>query len=232
MATTTTSPARCVLVALAGTTALLGLVALLWPDLSRSWDALGAGRLSAAPFTDLLEWWCAWCALTAAAWLWGGTVLLAASVARGHRWGTRPVPAVLPAPLRRLVLLACGVALTGGLAAPALAASGDHPGHRSTPAALLDGLPLPDRPTGHGPEPHVAARPAVAALPAPAHRLADVVVRPGDTLWSLARDALPGPTGERAVAQRCRRIYALNRRVVGPDPDLIRPGEHLRLPHP
>jgi nucleoid-associated protein YgaU len=33
-----------------------------------------------------------------------------------------------------------------------------------------------------------------------------------------------------AIDRRWREIYAANRAVVGPDPDLIRPGERLRLP--
>jgi nucleoid-associated protein YgaU len=72
-------------------------------------------------------------------------------------------------------------------------------------ATDLDGLPLPDRPTGH-----------------PARVTSTVVVAPGDTLSGLAREA--GTTWPR--------LYAANRAAVGDDPDLIHPGLRLRLPHP
>ena len=52
---------------------------------------------------------------------------------------------------------------------------------------------------------------------------AAVEVQPGDTLWEIA-DARYGE------ATRWPRIYASNRRVIGDDPDLIRPGQVLRLP--
>lgn len=55
----------------------------------------------------------------------------------------------------------------------------------------------------------------------PAHRTpAYYVVQSGDTLSGIgARLGVPWPT-----------IYADNRAVIGPDPDLIRPGERLVLP--
>lgn len=226
---------RCLAVAAAATAGLASLVTALRPELAAGREALLTGRLAATPFTDLLEWWCATCALAAGVWLWCGTVALVASLGRpGARRPGRALPVALPRVVRRAVLLACGAAACAGLAAPAQAATGHHtePDAAAT-APLLDGLPLPDRPTGRGPRhPSVAARPAPAALPAPAHRVASVVVRPGDTLWSVAQHALPGPSGDAAVAHRWQRVYALNRGVVGPDPDLIRPGQRLRLPPP
>ncbi len=126
--------------------------------------------------------------------------------------------------VRRAVLAACGVALAGGLAAPALATPGQvHRDHlRPATAALVNGLPLPDRATGS------AAPPAPAPAPAaPAH---SVVVRRGDTLWALARRDLAPGADTAAVAGRWHAIYALNRAVVGADPDVIHPGQQLRLP--
>ncbi len=70
-----------------------------------------------------------------------------------------------------------------------------------------------------------AARPAaparVTAAPRPA---ATWTVRPGDTLSAIAA-ALAVPGGWPA-------LYAANRRAVGPDPALIRPGTVLALPGP
>ena len=52
------------------------------------------------------------------------------------------------------------------------------------------------------------------------------VVRPGDSLSSIAL-AHPG-TG--SLDERWRAIWWANRDVVGDDPDLILPGQALRLP--
>ncbi len=56
-----------------------------------------------------------------------------------------------------------------------------------------------------------------------------LVVRPGDTLWALAEQDLPAPATDRQVSARWRAVYRRNRGVIGPDPDLIRPGQVLKL---
>lgn len=57
-----------------------------------------------------------------------------------------------------------------------------------------------------------------------------VVVRRGDTLWDLAARHLgPGATSA-DVAQEWPRWYTANLGVIGPDPDLILPGQQLRVP--
>lgn len=48
-------------------------------------------------------------------------------------------------------------------------------------------------------------------------------VRPGDNLWAIAKKVL----GDGA---KWRDIYALNKSVIGADPNKIRPGQVLRLP--
>jgi nucleoid-associated protein YgaU len=58
-------------------------------------------------------------------------------------------------------------------------------------------------------------------------------VRPGDSLWAIASHALlhEGTAAtDAAVAAEWPRWYAANRHVVGPDPDLIRPGQVLQPP--
>lgn len=69
----------------------------------------------------------------------------------------------------------------------------------------LDGLALPDRTFGG----------------VPTHEIA-----PGETLWSIAVERLPA----RPVTEAWPRIYRLNQRRIGPDPDLVHPGTTLRLP--
>ena len=205
---------RCFAVWLGATAVLGALACLLLPDLAAAHQALAPAGLAGQPFERLLEWLCAGVAAVGAAWLWLVTTLVTLEAARGG--ATRPVRGV-PAPLRRLVLAACGVALTGGLATPALATPGelheDHAG--AVHASLVQGLPLPDRAIGALPGGGRMSRPG------PAPSVPVVVVRVGDTLWDLAGES-----------PAWHRIYELNRDVIGPDPDLIRPGQRLRLTRP
>ena len=85
--------------------------------------------------------------------------------------------------------------------------------------------PAPVRPSAGT----VPARPAPARAGAPA-----VVVRAGDSLWSLAEASLRSagtarPTDQQ-VAQAWPRWWAANRSAVGDDPDLLLPGTVLRPP--
>ena len=148
--------------------------------------------------------------LLAVAWGWLQGLAAVVEAWRGSA-GTPRSGAV-----RRLVLAACGVAAVGLLVAPAADAA---PGHRDPD--VLTGLPLPER--------------AVGRAHAPAHDTEDTedtaVVRRGDTLWSLAAAELGPGASAAAVTDRWRQVYQRNRAVVGADPDLIRPGQLLRLPH-
>ena len=151
--------------------------------------------------------------LGCAVWMWAATTAVVVEVLR-RRVATSPCQHVVPAGVRRVVLAACGVALAGGLAQPSYAGGpqAHHPHVHHRPSAL-SGLPLPDR--------------AVVAPPA-ARRT--VRVRPGDTLWSLAARDLPPGSPDALVAARWHAIYAANRALIGPDPDVITPGQRLRLP--
>lgn len=92
----------------------------------------------------------------------------------------------------------------------------------------VDGLPLPDRPTAGRP---AAASLQPAAVPPRAHAPAHhVVVRRGDTLWSIARRSLPADATPAEVAAACDRWHAANRAVIGDDPDLIFPHQRLTPP--
>ncbi|GAA3514089.1 hypothetical protein GCM10022234_06160 [Aeromicrobium panaciterrae] len=114
---------------------------------------------------------------------------------------------VAPRMLRRALF----VGAVGSLAvAPAQA---DRGSSTTTPAALhsLDGLRLPDRPV---------TSPSIHT----------VVVRPGDTLWAIAARSLPPGASNAEIAHACDRWYAANRAVIGDDPDLIHPSQHLTPP--
>jgi LysM repeat protein len=54
------------------------------------------------------------------------------------------------------------------------------------------------------------------------------VVHPGDSLWSIARHALPPDVTDAVVAAAVADLYVANRATLGPDPDLLRPGQRLR----
>ncbi|GAB2444623.1 hypothetical protein GCM10027062_25800 [Nocardioides hungaricus] len=159
-----------------------------------------------ARFDELLARACAVAGTLAAGWLW----VVATAVAVEARRGRTRVP--VPAAVRRLLLVACGAALVAGLASPAGAApGGDAPQTAvAVVADALAGLPLPDR--AHG-----------RAAPRAAPRAERVTVQAGDTLWGLAEEHL-------GSGDRWPEIYALNRAVVGGDPDLIQPAQRLRLP--
>jgi nucleoid-associated protein YgaU len=214
---------RCGTVLALASAAAAGLVAWLLP----------AARPSGGGFDDRLTGACATVAVVAAGWLW---LAVASVVVEAARTGVpRPTAGrrrLAPAALRRAVLVACGAATVAGLALPAAeAATAEHRGAPGTPGA---------RPT-----PALTVASVVAgALRDDRHRrpgmvVTVVTVQPGDCLWRIAaRDlahqraspAGPAPVDDAAIDRRWREIYAANRAVVGPDPDLIRPAERLRLP--
>lgn len=131
-----------------------------------------------------------------------GTGCLAAAARRTAR-------ALRPGLARRLTAAALGLgAPAASLLPPASAAS--------TP--WTD--PAPDRP---------ATALGVASL-AGAPQPTAYLVRPGDTLWDIARRHLPAGASAAQVARAWPRWYAANRRVIGPDPSLIVPGQRLLVP--
>jgi len=212
--------------------------------------ALAAGLLApdggpAAP-QELLSRALVVAALGVLLWLWLAlcATALALVPARVGALGRRVADRVAPRLLRRLVTAALGTALVGGaVLAPAVAAPGvalsrsapvaDGPSPAPTtpgPALSVATAPepgwVPTRPE-HRPQPDVAALAPARRNPGPDDR---VVVRRGDTLWDLARRHLGPGASAAEVAASWPRWYAVNRDVIGPDPDVIRPGQRLRVP--
>jgi nucleoid-associated protein YgaU len=198
------------------TTMLTTVLLLARPALAR----LCAARrsLDALPLDRVVVDLAACLLLVCAAWAW-----LAVSTTVVEAWrGVVPDhrPWHLPAVARRGVLAACGLAVASGVAVPASADDGAAPRHRHD-GALVTGLPLPDR--------------AVAPPPAPRPRSRrTVIVRTGDSLWSIAHRDLTPHAAAPAIVRRWHAIYATNRSLIGPDPDVIEPGQRLDLPphHP
>lgn len=140
-----------------------------------------------------------------AGWLSASACLTAASHLPGAlgRVSARVAHRVTPAFVARV--LAATLGLTVATAGAAAASSGHGGG---PPVPLLD-------------------RPVTSSAP-PASD--GVVVAPGDSLWGIAERALGPDPSAASIAASWPRWYDANRAVLGPDPDLIHPGQHLAPP--
>jgi LysM domain len=158
-----------------------------------------------------------------AAWLCLATLLTTATlVLRCSTRGTTALATwVTPALLRRLLTVACGAAvLTAPATAPAVETT---TGTSAAPPCR----PLCGPPSGHLPAP---LRPAPHPRPHPPQVAPALVVRPGDSLWAIATEYLPGRPSDAHTATAWPLWFRLNRARLGPDPDLIHPGTRLRVP--
>jgi hypothetical protein len=173
----------------------------------------------------------------------------------------RAVDRSCPATVGRLVAGALGLAVTVGVAGPAPAEPMPaHPGPDGTdrthatqaPTASigpdrLNGLALPDRIAGalgtaHGPatSPRPSPRPSPATDSAshtdstvpPRPAGSDVVVRPGQSLWTIAARLLPTAATDADITRAWHQLHRANQSAIGADPDLILPGTRLVVPRP
>ena len=128
---------------------------------------------------------------------------------------------VTPSFLRRALFLGAAGAFALG---PAVAVSdigrGAEAPARSVTSQNLDGLRLPDRPLGAG----------AAASSLPAARPREVQVNRGDTLWSIASHHLGPGASTAEINVAVKNWYGANRARIGPEPDLIFPGQQLTPP--
>jgi LysM repeat protein len=164
------------------------------------------------------------------AWAWGALGLLLTAA------GTLPgalgllarglLRLVLPAGGRRAAALVLGAGI--GLTSPVLAGTALAAGSTPSPvSATSDSTPVP--------VPDWPAVPATATpvpgLPGPAPAGTHVVAR-GDCLWRIAEAALPvaGSPTDAEVARSVRAWWSANAGVIGPDPDLLQPGQVLHPP--
>jgi hypothetical protein len=220
--------------AMAAVAVALTALAPAFPDMTaalchpqRTVDRAGPETVVLA-LTGLLAWLC---------WAWGalGLALTAASALPGllgHLAGTA-LAVVLPAGARHsaALLLGLGLGVTGPLAAaavpvlPAASAAGPE-GNASVPPDWPSPTRGPDQPVPDWPDGLPDSLPASAPD-------AHVVVR-GDCLWSIAGTRLTAQlrrtpsAGE--VATAVEAWWATNVAVIGPDPDLLLPGQVLRPP--
>ncbi|MQA35924.1 hypothetical protein [Modestobacter roseus] len=187
--------------------------------------------------------------VTAAAWLcwaWGavGLLLTALSTAPGAagRAAGRLLGLLLPAGARRAAALAVGLSLV--TAGPTLAWPAAPPTVVATVSAGTDlGSPVsvdwPTAPDADWPGSPGASSPRSGDVPdgsAPDHRLpAQHVVLRGDCLWDiaaawLARTSPGAPVTDAATATAVAAWWQANADVIGPDPDLLLPGQVLQAP--
>lgn len=83
---------------------------------------------------------------------------------------------------------------------------------------------------GHGTQPRAASRDSVRNAPSTEAHDADriYIVRVGDTLWDIAKDHVPDAR-DANLTEAWKAIWRANRAVIGDDPGLIHPGQHLDL---
>jgi hypothetical protein len=220
-----TSPHRVCLRALAlgllATAALLGLVLTLLPTLDLDLDQ---------PYPVFLPQCCAVVLLGCAGWMWLLTALvLGEAVSTAVRTGDAPVTSLprrrrgVPTAYRRLLVGACGLALSAGGVAPALATPG--PVHVAPHPAFTARAHLGSTTTGAA-SPHQDADAPVPAAAASEQ----ILVRPGDSLWRIAAQRLPREADDATITHTWRRLYTANRDVIGDDPDRLEPGQLLNRP--
>lgn len=214
--------------AVLGAEALLGL-AMQWATapLFHHTDVLRTGQLSVPSGWTLAQLVVA--AATVAAWvafafLTISTLLTVALVPLQRVWAPLSSLDRLLGPgwWRRAVVGACGLTMAAPIAAPAAMHVAEPrngcvvacvAGER--PPSVLAGLGFPDLPDLARREP-----------PRPRTR----IVRPGDSLWRIARAELARTAPDSAICREVDALYAANRAVIGPDPNLIFPGTTLTQP--
>ena len=161
----------------------------------------------------------------------------------------RVARALSPLVVRRAVTLALGLGLGSGAAGAAHAhpptppvsatvsvtpSAAEPAGPSVDPGWTFHG-PTPPGPSGPGwtPEPPTV-RPQPDLAPLGARRAGgtpdELVVHRGDTLWDIAARHLGPGASDVEVAQAWPQWFAANRHVIGDDPDLLLPGQVLRVP--
>ncbi|HET7760780.1 MAG TPA: LysM peptidoglycan-binding domain-containing protein, partial [Phycicoccus sp.] len=227
----------------AGAAATALWLAAVAVDCARAW-ASGVPLSAAAALTGVA----ACVAAAGLAWLVLGAVLevLARLPGAVGRAAAALSAAVSPRVVRRGAAVLLGVGMGAGASVgPAAAVPDRAPVVASLGVLSATATPQPPDPAwaplpdpGWVPEaPRVRPQPDVAAVSTLGRRTAaaesaEVVVRRGDSLWTIAARHLGPGAADGEVAVEWPRWYAANRAVIGEDPDLLLPGQVLRVPGP
>ena len=142
--------------------------------------------------------------------------------------GFRPISVVAVSATPTPTVSGVGPSSSTGSTGPGSSPGPPAPSDPSPPVATVSGVTTtpsttsaPTTTTGLGP---------LGSAPRTGPESVQVVVRRGDSLWSIAARQL-GPGADAAqIAAAWPRWYAANRTVIGPDPDHIRPGQVLVPP--
>ena len=172
-----------------------------------------------------------------AVWAWGalGLALTAASALPGHARAARrasPCTSSLPAGARRSAALAArlglgvvGIAPLAGAALPLLRRRGAPQPPTACPTGRRpprrsDDAPVPDWPAG------------ASAAPAPGSASSSAATVSGTSPRTRCVAQLGRPPDDGEVATAVHAWWVANADVIGPDPDLLLPGQVLRQPGP
>jgi nucleoid-associated protein YgaU len=218
--------------------AALSVLAALWPDpraiarglaAPHAWIASSGADAAAAAVAGAALW-------CVAAWLTVGLCagLLAALPGAVGRAAAIVTRALLPAAIRRVLAGVTGLTVLVTPAAAGARGVLPSPGWPSSAAPPAASQHAPSDPTRGAllPAPSwpVSAALPEARRPPPLLGAATTVrVRPGDALWRIAARRLATGSPAASIAAACHRLYADNRTVIGSDPDLIHPGQLLRI---
>ncbi|MGL4178604.1 MAG: LysM peptidoglycan-binding domain-containing protein [Dermatophilaceae bacterium] len=241
-------------VALSG--GLLAVVALASGVLGPVLRQFGAGIPQST--SDVLAAVAAGMVLVLSGWLALGVLLEALARVPGAvgRGAARASRALSPVIVRRVAGVVLGVSVTAALTPSAAVADTHHRGGGAvvlvrddlpSPAWTADAAPPVSPPTSAvattpdprwvAPPPVVRPHPDVSVLssgrratPQSEPQSSDVVVRRGDTLWTIAARHLGTAPLDSDIARAWPAWHAANRDVIGPDPDVLLPGQVLRAP--
>ncbi len=133
--------------------------------------------------------------------------------------------------------------MRAALIAGLIAGAGSTAHAKESPLDALNGLALPERPVATqvselapkstpNPSPHPSPNPS----PRTQHHNTSVnqrdvhIVVAGDNLWNIAASRLPHDASAQRIAHAVAAWHESNRDVIGTNPDLIKPGQHLKEP--
>ncbi|MGB6582573.1 MAG: LysM domain-containing protein [Streptosporangiaceae bacterium] len=159
-------------------------------------------------------------------------ILMIILVAVGVKGSVRPAPANT-----RIASSTTEVTLASTLSVAAAFVTGRRPAARYVvqPGDTLSGIAARFAVRGGWPALYAANRPLIGSDPDVVHP-GVVLVLPGQTApvryRVVAGDMLSGIASALAVRGGWPALYAANRRVIGPDPNVIRPGSVLTVPRP
>jgi resuscitation-promoting factor RpfA len=183
--------------------------------------------------------------------LWVGLGLLITVLATRAGWvghlGTRLAKRTLPAMMRRglagalglsLVLAPVGAGATGsasttgtsGRAAASATAAFAGPDVAWPNSALPPAQSHP--PMSSVPWPQTPSPVSAPASPRETAAGDDVIVAAGDCLWVIAARRLQAPATDPQIAAAWPAWFEVNGDVIGADPAMLRPGQHLHAPKP